>query len=865
MEHSENSFTNIPDWTLKKWQELADLLTGLFNIPVALIMKTEKEFMEVFITSNSKNNPYHVGDKEKWYGLYCETVIKTKKKLLIPNATIDKNWDKNPDIKLGMIAYLGFPINFPDGQPFGTICVLDDKEHHFTKQHENLLLQFKNILELDLILLQSFELKTNELVKDIKVQKSTILKRNIELKDVKEKAEERDKLLYKIAENYPNSYISIIEKNLTVGFSAGQKFTRQNLNPHDFEGLTLEQVFGKHTQIVKENYLKTFKGEETKFELFINNQHQLYKTVPLFDENNQISKILVVVENITDRKNDEQEILNSKFRLECLLEISQYTPHDLKDLLDYTLDVVIKLSYSEIGYIYFYDEEEKQFTLYSWSKDAKKECSVDNPQTVFDLSRTGCWGEAIRQRKPFVINNYKSENKYKKGIPKGHVKLHRFMAVPVFIDKKIVAVVGIANKESDYTETDVKQLILLTDSVWKMVEKLNYQHDIIATKDKLKEAQALAHIGHWELDLVNNKLTWSDEIFKIFGYKPQEFEATFEAFLDSVHPDDRNFVDSAYKEHIKSKIPYDIIHRIKLPNGEVKHVNDRCNSKFDENDNPLYSMGTVSDITSFILIENELKVAKEKAEESNKLKTEFLNNISHEIRTPMNGIIGFSRLLDKVNLTTEKKKSYINIIQSSGIQLIRIIDDILEISKLGTKQVQVKEKQICLNDLLSELFLIFDIKTKENKLKLYLKKGLTDKESNILIDDIKLNKILGNLLENALKYTEKGFIEFGYQLKLDCEPRKLEFYVKDTGIGIISEKQGTIFERFSQEDKEFTRKFGGLGLGLSIAKENAELVGGEITLISEKENLSASKTGGTTFFVSIPYKPARKNILSSSH
>ena len=261
----------------------------------------------------------------------------------------------------------------------------------------------------------------------------------------------------------------------------------------------------------------------------------------------------------------------------------------------------------------------------------------------------------------------------------------------------------------------------------------------------------------------------------------------------------------------------------------------------------------------------QLLVSQKKAEESDQLKTEFFNNMSHEIRTPLNGILGFSKFLDKENLSEDKRKYYISIIQNSGNQLMRIIDDILEISQLGTKQVKIHEKEVLLNDLLLEQFSIFDIKAKAQKIPLYLKKGLSDKESIILTDETKLNKILGNLLENALKFTNEGFIEFGYTLvetrrgvsqSADTElsdNKHIEIYVKDTGIGIKSESQKKIFDRFSQEEKGLSRKSGGLGLGLSIAKENAELLGGTITLESEKGK-------GTTFFVTIPYKSVQKQV-----
>ena len=161
---------------------------------------------------------------------------------------------------------------------------------------------------------------------------------------------------------------------------------------------------------------------------------------------------------------------------------------------------------------------------------------------------------------------------------------------------------------------------------------------------------------------------------------------------------------------------------------------------------------------------NELILSKENAEESDRLKTEFLNNMSHEIRTPMNGILGFSELLNDPDLDDNKRKNYVNIIQNSGNQLLRVIDDIIEISKLETKQVILKEEKINLNDLLFELFSIFDLKAKENQISLYLKKGLSDSNSVILLDSLKLHKVMNNLLENALKFTNKGQINFGYKL-----------------------------------------------------------------------------------------------------
>ncbi len=209
----------------------------------------------------------------------------------------------------------------------------------------------------------------------------------------------------------------------------------------------------------------------------------------------------------------------------------------------------------------------------------------------------------------------------------------------------------------------------------------------------------------------------------------------------------------------------------------------------------------------------------------------------------MNAIVGFTDFLKEPELKKETRIKYINIIQNSANQLLQIIEDILEISKLGTKQAKVKEKLVCLNEILLEQFSIFSIKAEENSTPLSLKNGLSDEKSIILTDVTKLNKIISNLLDNALKFTSIGSIELGYNII----EGKIKIYIKDTGIGIEPEKQEIVFVRFSQEDKKLSRNFGGLGLGLSIAKENAKLLGGNITLESEKGK-------GSTFFVTLPYK-----------
>lgn len=146
----------IPDTHIETWQEIVDLMAEIIDIPAGLIMRLNDPDIEVLVSSRSPGNPYHPGDKEKFWGsgLYCETVIKSQDKLLVPNALADENWKDNPDIKLNMISYLGFPIVLPSGKPFGTICVLDNKENNYSKTYEKLILKLRNIIQSDLEIIQ---------------------------------------------------------------------------------------------------------------------------------------------------------------------------------------------------------------------------------------------------------------------------------------------------------------------------------------------------------------------------------------------------------------------------------------------------------------------------------------------------------------------------------------------------------------------------------------------------------------------------------------------------------------------------------------------------------------------------------------
>lgn len=295
---------------------------------------------------------------------------------------------------------------------------------------------------------------------------------------------------------------------------------------------------------------------------------------------------------------------------------------------------------------------------------------------------------------------------------------------------------------------------------------------------------------------------------------------------------------------------------IEYPNGHRVLYYTLKTPYFDSDNNLLGIIGISRDITEMEETRQRLILAKEKAEESDRLKTAFLANMSHEIRTPMNAIIGFSDLLSEDDLTPEDKADFILKIKNAGRSLMTLINDIIDIAKIESGQLKVTEAPCNLNQLLNELHGTFqELKNVSGKKGISLNLILPDEKSPLFImtDPMRLQQILTNLLSNALKFTEFGTIEFGYTKTKDT----VLFFVKDSGIGILRSKQKLLFQRFSQLDPSTTRKYGGTGLGLAISKNLVDLLGGSI-------GMESNPGKGSTFHFTIPYKPVRNHTVTKT-
>jgi PAS domain S-box-containing protein len=329
----------------------------------------------------------------------------------------------------------------------------------------------------------------------------------------------------------------------------------------------------------------------------------------------------------------------------------------------------------------------------------------------------------------------------------------------------------------------------------------------------------------------------------MIGYKEEELKSL--TFRNFTHPDYVGKDELSLLRLVATEIPiYHTEKKYVRKDGTIIWGSTSVSIIRNNSGEAQFFIAMVEDITKRKKTENELILAKEKAEESDRLKTAFLHNVSHEIRTPMNAILGFSTLLKEPENSAEEQNQYIDIISQSSNQLLSIINDIVDIANIESGQVKMHFNEINLNSVLVSLNEQFNYSGNELSIPVFLKTGLPDEESNIRTDSTKLIQVISNLLNNSLKFTKSGRIDFGYTRKKEF----IQFFVSDTGVGISDDHIDKIFNRFYQVNTSKSRQVGGTGLGLSICKAYVELLGGIISVESEPGK-------GTTFTFTITYIP----------
>ncbi len=529
------------------------------------------------------------------------------------------------------------------------------------------------------------------------------------------------------------------------------------------------------------------------------NVYIMLKTVPIHNQkDNSIVGALGIVEDVTERMKAQQELAKKEEHFRILSSLTT----DAASILTIQPDGSFKrdwLSISLLSALGYKPEEIETFE--NWA-------TIVHPDDL-----------------PIYLD----------GIEK--IKNGQKVTIEIRVKAKDGHIFWIQN--SVFPESDSQgKTIRLISAAKDITEKKNREQEIQQQRNLLKSIVDNAPIGIWVVRTDGSYPLINPYFAQNIGYGTPAFSMTQEEIeqcrrsdnlaLNSDQPIETNeevtFTDG--KKHILRIFKQ----RLLSSTGQVTGV-----------------LGIAMDMTERIHYEKALIEALEKAEESDKLKSAFLANMSHEIRTPLNGVIGFAKFLRNFPDTTpQERDKFLGIISTSADHLLTLINDIIDISKIDVGQLTINPEPFNLNSLLSEIYTFFfnaNPDLHKRGISFTYNTLLPDSEANIYSDKLRLRQVLTNLVGNALKFTPKGKIEFGYEL-LPTE-NVLKFYVSDTGIGIPKDKQEIIFHRFRQADANTTSQYGGTGLGLAICKSLVELMGGKIWVESEPDQ-------GANFYFTMP-------------
>ena len=428
-------------------------------------------------------------------------------------------------------------------------------------------------------------------------------------------------------------------------------------------------------------------------------------------------------------------------------------------------------------------------------------------------------------------------------------------------DEKIASQ-AILGGASDY----IPKTLLTPDGVSQSIRNALKLHESLILRKKtelelkinanrLFEAQQLAKIGSWEINLTDGEVFISDQFYTIFEIDKDK--APSMALLKSrlINADDVALFEKNldYVKENNSEVQF--THSLISKNGTIRYINEYIKCLNGELNEPLKILGTIQDVSDQKEIERELIKAKDLAEQSTRVKEQFLTNMSHEIRTPMNGIIGFAKILEGTNLDTEQKQS-VNAIKRAGKNLMVVINDILDFSKIEADKMTFEAVDFSLSKNIKSVIELLSPIAIGKKIKLIFE---IDPQINDFLtgDPTRLSQILINLIGNAVKFTDKGYVELIVSQVKETETETfLQFAIIDTGLGIPEDKIDSIFESFNQASNETTRKYGGTGLGLTITRRLIELQGGSIMVESEIEK-------GSKFSFLIQFKKAQNGIVKT--
>ena len=559
------------------------------------------------------------------------------------------------------------------------------------------------------------------------------------------------------------------------------------------------------------------------------------------------------------REKAAEDLARNEIRLRSLIDLLQYRAETPQQFLDLALDEAIRLTDSAIGYIYLYSEQRQELTLNSWSKGVLEECRVTDRQTIFQLARTGVWGEAIRQRKPIIINDFTAANILKKGFPEGHISLKKYLTLPVFNEGQIVAVVGVANKESDYDETDVLQLTLLMDSVWKVTERKRAEDALRLSEENYRQLFEQAADGIFIADAQGNYVEVNPSACALLGYTPAELLSR--NIADVISKEDLQAAPLRHVELIErdqglvterrmirkdgSLVDVEISGR-RLPDGRLQGmVRDISARKVAEQKEravqaelkQLLETADQSRRALLSLVEDQRRAEEQimqlnaeleqrvrdrtaQLEAANHELEAFAYSVSHDLRAPLRAMDGFSSALvsDYHDQLDEQARHYLGRIQEASKRMGQLIEDLLNLSRVTRRELN--RERIDLSQLAAEIAAELKNQNPQRQVEFEIMPGMM-----VQADAHLIRIALENLLNNAYKFTgqrEKACIRVGVMQK----EGEQTYFVSDNGVGFNMEYAGKLFVPFQR--LHGIHEYPGTGIGLVTVQRIITRHGGRI-------------------------------------
>ncbi len=609
---------------------------------------------------------------------------------------------------------------------------------------------------------------------------------------------------------------------------------------------------------------------------------QLTSKAPLHDSTGKVIGLVGIGQNITARKQATEALHKRLGELNALYQASQrlgrlYTPEQLAQEL---IEVLEKVTHYEYGAVLLIDEATQQLIPFALStQEQGADFVAQDKARIRQLELhvgEGITGWVAQTGQSVCLGDVSQDPRYyplRAGI-------RSELCVPLRLGDKVIGVLNVESPQPNaYSEADqrvletiaaqisialqnsrlleqvqhhaaaLEQRVIEREHAEAEIRRLNEElemriaqrtTELANTTQRLTLATQAARIGIWEWNIPSDTLIWDDTMYALFGVTPQEFSGHIEFFLQRLHPDDAERIEQSIRKALEGAQHYQDEFRVLLSDGTTRYMQLESAIAYDaETQQPIRMVGVTLDVTERKRMEQSLLAAKETAEAATAAKSRFLANMSHEIRTPLNAILGMTYLILRTPLDPQQQE-YLKVIQTSTQQLLSIVDDILDFSRIEAGKLKIEAAPFTLSHIFETLTTLFGVQAAQKGLKLTLTIA-PDTPPLLIGDALRLQQVLTNLLSNAIKFTVQGEINVAVEpasSALEQPPDRandsereaivLQFTVRDTGIGMTAAELANLFQPFSQADASITRRYGGTGLGLAISRQLIEMMGGKI-------------------------------------